>query len=112
MQIMESNRTGEYEMLFRNALTVTGALLRYRVVEPSFLTPGTSVQAQEIRDALDFAIEKLGRPIGNWRKRSRRQRLKELAQEIRSFLDQRGSDKGVLVALMNEGEDVQDDREQ
>ena len=82
------------------------------MVEPSFLTPGTSVQAQEIRDALDLAGEKLERPIGNRRKGRWRLRMKGLAQEIRSFLDQRGSDKGVLVALMNEGEDVQDDREQ
>ena len=91
-------------MLFSNALAVVGALLRYRVVDPSFLTPGTSSEAQLTRAELDTAIQKLKSPAQDWRKRRRRQRLKELAQEIRNFLDQRGSDKGVLVAIMNEDE--------
>ena len=104
MQIAEANRTDTYEMLFSNALAVVGALLRYRVVDPSFLTPGTSSEAQLTRAELDTAIQKLKSPAQDWRKRRRRQRLKELAQEIRNFLDQRGSDKGVLVAIMNEDE--------
>lgn len=99
-QIAEANQTDKFDQLFSNALTVVGALLRYRVVDPTFLTPVSSKLAQEVRDELDDAIENLRRPARNPRKRRRKQRMRELTREVKYFLDQSGTNLGVLVEIV------------
>jgi hypothetical protein len=103
-QIAEANRTDRYERLFSNALAVIGALLRYRVVDPSFLIPGSSNQVRRIREELEAAIEHLSGPLRDSRKRAWRLRMRELVKEIRNFLDQRGMNRRVLVEIRNEEE--------
>ncbi|MBR1214610.1 hypothetical protein [Bradyrhizobium sp. JYMT SZCCT0180] len=90
-----------FQTRFRNALSATAALFRYREVEPFALLAGRDAPAQELRDNL----EKAQAILLHYRNRVPRFDEKlDLVSSIRDFLDGSG-DPAILVRIEDLGDD-------
>ncbi|MDA9478904.1 hypothetical protein XI03_31345 [Bradyrhizobium sp. CCBAU 65884] len=93
-----------FQTRFKNALSATAGLFRYREVEPFALLAGRDAAAQKLRDNLEKAQTILER------RRNRVPRFDEklgLISSIRDFLDGAG-DPAILVRIEDLGDDEAD----
>jgi hypothetical protein len=96
-----------FQTRFKNALSATAGLFRYREVEPFALLAGRDVAAQKLRDNLEKAkiilerhrgrVPRFGEKIG-------------LISSIRDFLDGAG-DPAILVRIEDLGDDEANDED-
>jgi hypothetical protein len=96
-----------FQTRFRNALSATAALFRYREVEPFALLAGRDAAAQKLRGNLEKAHTIL------MRHRSRVPRFDEklgLVSSIRDFLDGSG-DPAILVRIEESADDEASDED-